>query len=283
MDKLKQYALLIRLNKPIGIYLLLWPTLWALWIASHGHPPLMISLVFVIGVFLMRSAGCAINDFADRDFDPHVTRTKTRPIASKKIKAYEALIIFISFSLIAFLLVVFFLNRYALYLSFFGVMITFIYPFVKRYSHLPQIVLGAAFSWGIPMAFASINNHIDFAAWLIFITAVIWPVIYDTFYAMSDREDDLSIGVKSSAIFFGQHDRLITALLQVCFFCLLLIVSLIYHFNFYFYLCFSVAIIFSIYQQYLIKHRERQLCFQAFLNNNWVGLFIFIGIVLNYL
>ncbi len=279
-QRIKQYALLTRLDKPIGLLLLLWPTLWALWIAANGLPPLKILLVFIAGVFLMRSAGCAINDFADRHVDGSVERTKNRPLASKKIHAHEAILVFLSLAFIAFLLVVVFLNRLTLYIAFFGLLITFVYPFCKRFTYLPQFVLGLAFSISIPMSFAAITNHVSGVAWLLFLAAAIWPVAYDTLYAMSDRDDDLKIGIKSTAILAGQYDRIFVAIAQALFLILLMLVGYFLRFNFGYYVVLLISLLFFIYQQWLVKNREPKKCFQAFLNNNWVGLVIFLGIVL---
>ena len=275
------YARLMRLEKPIGIFLLLWPTLWALWIAAEGMPDMLVFIVFMLGVFLMRSAGCVINDYADRDFDPHVARTKTRPIASGAVKPKEALVLFVVLCLTAFCLVLL-LNTYTILLSFGGAALAAIYPFMKRYTHLPQVVLGAAFAWAIPMAFAAQTNDIPIVAWLLFITTVLWAVAYDTMYAMVDREDDLKVGVKSTAILFGEADRFIIGIIQILVLSTLYIVGDQLGMSMPYYVALAVATGLSVYQQYLIKDREPARCFRAFLNNNWFGCIIFCGIAGHY-
>ncbi|MCU7858189.1 MAG: 4-hydroxybenzoate octaprenyltransferase [Candidatus Thiodiazotropha sp. (ex Lucinoma borealis)] len=223
-ERVRRYALLVRLHRPIGILLLLWPTLWALWIAGDGMPPWGIVLVFIAGVAIMRSAGCAINDYADREFDGHVARTQTRPIAAGLVSPSEAVVVFLVLTLLAACLLIF-LNWPTRIMSLVALLLAAIYPFMKRFTHLPQIMLGAAFGWAVPMAFMALNESIPLVAWLMFISAVIWALIYDTQYAMVDREDDLKIGVKSSAILFGRYDNLIVGLLQVFMIGLLLIVG----------------------------------------------------------
>lgn len=283
MQRLKYYAQLVRLDRPIGIYLLLWPTLWALWIAAEGIPPLLLLLIFVLGVVLMRSAGCAINDYADRDIDPHVERTRQRPLAAGHISAQEALLICALLCLLAFLLVVQ-LNTKTILLSLGAVVLALTYPFMKRIHSLPQAHLGAAFAWGIPMAFTAISNEWPpLVAWVLFIASLCWTVAYDTMYAMSDREDDLKIGVKSSAIFFGRYDKLVIGLLQLLTLVLLIWVGQLAHLGWIYYLSLLVALGFALYEQYLISQRERMRCFQAFLNNNWFGMAVFLGISLDYL
>jgi 4-hydroxybenzoate polyprenyltransferase len=215
LKRLKAYALLVRLHRPIGIYLLLWPTLWALWIAAGGWPRGDVLFIFLAGVVIMRSAGCAINDYADRHIDPHVARTRDRPVASGLVSPGEALVVFVVLCLLAFVLVLF-LNRLTILLSLVAVVLAGSYPFMKRLHHLPQVHLGAAFGWAVPMAFAAQTGEFPPAvAWLVFIAAVLWATVYDTFYAMADREDDLRLGVKSSAILFGDADRMITGVLQM--------------------------------------------------------------------
>ncbi|MFK5950374.1 MAG: 4-hydroxybenzoate octaprenyltransferase, partial [Methylococcales bacterium] len=213
LDRLEQYSLLIRLDRPIGIYLLLWPTLWALWIAAEGWPDPLVLFVFVTGVFLMRSAGCAINDFADRDIDPHIERTKDRPLAAGRVTSKETLVVFAALSLTAFALVLL-MNSLTIYMSFVGVALAASYPFAKRFHYMPQVHLGLAFGWAAPMAFTAQANEITAVTWLIFMATVLWATAYDTMYAMADRDDDLQIGVKSTAILFGEADKLIIALLQ---------------------------------------------------------------------
>ncbi len=277
-----QYFLLMRLHRPIGIYLLLHPTLWALWLASKGQPSLDLIIVFVLGVILMRSAGCVINDFADRKVDPHVRRTKDRPIASGLVSSKEALYLFIFLILLAFLLVLQ-LNFFTILLSIPAVCLAIIYPFMKRYTHFPQIILGAAFSWAIPMVFSAYLNEVPLLAWWLFVTALLWTVAYDTQYAMTDREDDLKIGVKSTAIFFGKFDKLIIGILQI----LVLISLSLIGFDQKLSLLYQMGVLgmagFFIYQQYLIKDRDPARCFEAFLNNHWAGLVVFMGLALSYL
>ena len=282
-QKLLYYIQLVRLNRPIGIYLLLWPTLWALWFAAEGLPDLQILFIFIAGVVLMRSAGCAINDYADREFDPHVSRTKLRPLAAGLITPKEALIVFISLSLIAFLLALR-LNALTLALSIVALLLAITYPFMKRFHHLPQVHLGAAFSWAVPMAFTAITGEFpSLIAWLLFIAAVLWTTAYDTMYAMCDREDDLKIGVKSSAILFGQHDRLIVGILQALTLILLGIVGVLANRGLWYWLGLGIAVGFALYQQWLIRKREPIPSLQAFLNNHWLGMAIFIGLALDYI
>jgi 4-hydroxybenzoate polyprenyltransferase len=280
-QRVLQYIYLTRLHKPIGIFLLLWPTLWALWIAGRGQPNPSIALVFILGVILMRSAGCVMNDFADRQIDGHVQRTRTRPLATGHVKTMEALILASCLAMLAFLLVLT-CNTLTIMLSFVGVILAIIYPFLKRVTHLPQLGLGLAFSWGVPMAFAAQTGQINRAAWFLFITAVVWPLIYDTIYAMVDREDDIRVGVKSTAVLLNAMDTLVLGLLQVLFVMMLFIVGLLYQLALPYYLSIFVTMIFFTYQQWLMKNRSPDQCWRAFLNNNWVGLVIFIGIVLSY-
>jgi 4-hydroxybenzoate polyprenyltransferase len=282
LERLRRYALLVRLNRPIGILLLMWPTLWALWIAGDGSPAWSIVLVFVMGVALMRSAGCAINDYADRDFDVHVARTQGRPIATGLVSPGEALGVFLALSLSAATLL-FFLNWPTRYMSLVALSLTAIYPFMKRYTHLPQVVLGAAFGWAVPMAFMALNETVPLVAWLLFCSALIWALIYDTQYAMVDREDDLKIGVKSSAILFGRHDKLIIGLLQLTMIGLLLVIGVMVGRGAIYYLGLVLGVGLFIYQQWLIREREPKACFEAFLNNNQFGMVIFVGLVIDYL
>lgn len=280
-DRLYQYMLLMRLHRPIGIYLLLWPTLWAVWIAGNGHPDLSIILIFSSGVILMRSAGCVINDYADKDFDPHVRRTKDRPLAARRITGRETLILFLLLGLLAFGLVLQ-LNWFTVQLSVIALLLAAVYPFTKRYTHLPQLFLGAAYSWSIPMAFAAQTAEIPLLAWLVFITNLLWTVAYDTMYAMVDRDDDLKIGVKSTAILFGNADRLIIALLQLIVFISLIIIGIQVGLGQLYYTGLALAALLAIYQQWLIYHRDPARCFQAFLNNHWLGMVVFLGIVADY-
>ncbi len=274
--------MLMRLHKPIGILLLLWPTLWALWIAAAGWPHAGVLTVFVLGVILMRSAGCVINDYADRKFDPHVQRTKDRPLASGKVSPREALILFVILCLLAFALVLT-MNRLTIGLAFVGAFLAATYPFMKRYTHFPQVYLGAAFGWAVPMAYAAQTGEIGRIAWLLFIATVLWATVYDTMYGMVDRDDDLKIGVKSTAILFGTADRLIIGILQVLLLLDLVLIGNQAALGLYYYFGLVVAAALALYQQYLIRNREPALCFQAFLNNNWFGAAIFCGIFLDYL
>ncbi|MBF2761089.1 MAG: 4-hydroxybenzoate octaprenyltransferase [Ectothiorhodospiraceae bacterium AqS1] len=272
------YLRLMRAHQPIGTLLLLWPTLWALWIAGDGHPQPTIVVIFVIGTFIMRSAGCVINDFADRKLDPHVERTRNRPLASGEIGSAEALALFIFLGLIA-LALVSMLNPLTWLYSIGGIILTATYPFMKRWTSLPQLYLGLAFAWGVPMAFAASTGEVPRLAWLIFTAVAIWAVAYDTIYAMVDREDDLKIGIKSTATLCGTHDR---ALIASCQITTIAILALVGHFQDFqgFYKAGLVATIalFS-YQQWLIRNREPRACFRAFLNNHWAGAAIFTGIV----
>lgn len=282
MGKLRHYIRLVRLDRPIGIYLLLWPALWALWVAAKGMPDFSILSVFVAGVVLMRSAGCAINDYADRHFDPHVARTKTRPLATGDISPREALGVFAVLTLIAFLLELQ-LNTLTIILSLVAVLLAMTYPFMKRFHHLPQAHLGAAFSWAIPMAFTAVTGEMPpVSAWLLFVAAVLWTTAYDTMYAMCDRDDDLKIGVKSSAILFARHDRLIIGILQLLTLLLLGIVGVLNGLDDWYWLGLLVAAGFALYQQWLIRDREPLPSLQAFLNNHWLGMAVFAGLALDY-
>jgi len=273
------YLALIRFNKPIGTLLLLWPTLSGLWLAARGRPDFHLVFIFAAGVFIMRSAGCVINDIADRNFDGNVERTRTRPLASQKIPVKEALQLF-GLLMLAALILVLFCNSLTIKLAFVGAVLATIYPFLKRVTHLPQLGLGAAFAWSIPMAFAAQTGEVPSAAWLIYVANVIWPIIYDTQYAMADRRDDLLIGVKSTAILFGRYDRLIIAFLQTVLMLLLIVVGVIFQLTIFYYASLIAVILLFAWQQYLIKDRDPPQCFAAFLNNSWVGLIIFIGILM---
>lgn len=276
------YWQLARLDRPIGTLLLLWPTWWALWIAAEGWPGAHLFAVFTLGVVFMRAAGCAINDFADRNIDGHVARTKQRPLATGAATAKGALLLFAGLSLGAFLLVVT-TNKLTILLSLPALALAFCYPFAKRYTHMPQIVLGAAFSMGIPMAFAAATNEVPAVAWLIFTANLLWTVAYDTFYAMVDRDDDLKIGVKSTAILFGDMDRVMTGSLQAMTLVALLMLGSRAELGAVFYGGVVIAAGLFCYQQWLIRARDKTLCFRAFLNNNWVGAAIFFGILFHYL
>lgn len=280
-DRLHQYWLLARFDKPIGIFILLWPTLWALWIAGNGRPDPLVLTVFVAGVVLMRAAGCVINDYADRDFDPHVDRCKQRPIAAGKVTPKEALIVFAVLCLSAFGLVLL-MNGYTIALSFVGAFLAASYPFMKRYTHLPQAYLGAAFGFAVPMAFAAQTGSIPLVGWILYLAVLLWALVYDTLYAMVDIEDDLKIGVKSTAILFGKRVREITASLQVIILALLIAVGQIQQLTPPYYVGLLLAASLAIYQQKLIFHFHKPDCFKAFLNNNWFGLVVYVGLVVAY-
>ncbi|MGH8434883.1 MAG: 4-hydroxybenzoate octaprenyltransferase [Pseudomonas sp.] len=272
---------LMRMEKPIGIYLLLWPTLWALWVAAKGVPSLSNLLIFVLGVILMRAAGCVINDYADRNFDGHVKRTRERPLASGKISPREALLLFAVLLILSFALVLC-TNATTVWLSFGGLALAACYPFMKRYTFYPQVVLGAAFSWGMPMAFTAETGDLPAAAWLLYFGNLLWTVAYDTYYAMADRDDDLRIGVKSTAILFGDADRLIIATLQGLALLCLLLAGGRFELGGYFHLGLGVAALCFAWQFYSTRTREPQACLAAFLHNHWAGLAIFLGIVADY-
>ncbi|MPW30145.1 4-hydroxybenzoate octaprenyltransferase [Agarivorans sp. B2Z047] len=277
----KPYWQLMRADKPIGTLLLLWPALWALWLAAEGLPDFSILLVFVLGVFFMRSAGCVINDFADRKVDAHVKRTAQRPLATGVVSEREALTLFFGLVVLSFLLVLS-QNTLTILLSFAALVLAAIYPFMKRYTHLPQLFLGLAFSWCIPMAYAAQTNAVPAEAWLLLVANVCWTVAYDTKYAMVDRDDDLKVGIKSTAILFGRFDKLIVALLQATSLLCLALLGHVKQLGFIFDLGLLAAAVLFVYQQKLIRYREREACFQAFLNNNYVGLAVFIGIASHY-
>ena len=281
-DKFKQYLLLIRLNRPIGIFLLLWPTLWGLWIASEGFPNTKILVVFLFGVFLMRSAGCILNDIIDKDFDKFVARTQNRPLASDKLSSIEAFIVAISLIFIAFLLVLT-TNTLTVQLSFVAVILAGAYPFLKRHTYLPQFFLGLTFGWSIPMAFAATTNSIPKIAWLLLIANILWAVVYDTIYAMIDREDDLKIGIKSTAILFDDADIFIIGLIQSLVLIALIVIGQQASLNTIYYFSLIIGGCLFLYQLYLIRNRDPKKCMQAFLNNNWFGLVVFIGLFINYL
>lgn len=279
---LQYYCVLMRLDKPIGTFLLLWPTLWALWLAGEGSPGIWVVTVFVLGVILMRSAGCVINDYADREIDAHVQRTRNRPLASGKVKPKEALGLFAILCLVAFGLVLT-LNQLTIMLSFVGAILAATYPFMKRYTYLPQAYLGLAFGWAVPMAYAAQTGAVPTVAWLLLIATVFWATAYDTMYAMVDRSDDLRIGVKSTAILFGEADKVIVGIIQFLMLLVLLIVGQRLELSMIYFASLFCVVLLMLYQQYLIKDRDGMRCFKAFLNNNWVGAVIFVGIVLHYL
>ncbi len=281
-EKLDSYRLLTRLDKPIGTYLLLWPTYWALWIASEGIPSFKLLVIFTLGVVLTRAAGCVINDYADRKIDGYVKRTANRPLPTGRVTPKEALTLFAVLMLLAFGLVLF-TNRETIILSVGGLLLASCYPFMKRYTYLPQVVLGAAFAWSIPMAFAAVSHTVPTYAWLIYIATLLWTVAYDTMYAMVDRDDDLKIGVKSTAILFGEADKLAIGLLQITTLLSLILLGVQREMSFIFYAGLMIAAGLFIYQQRLIQHRGRDNCFKAFLNNHYAGLAIFIGVLMHYL
>jgi 4-hydroxybenzoate polyprenyltransferase len=280
-EKLRCYAQLARLDRPIGNFLLLWPTLWALWLAAEGLPRPGVLVVFVLGVVVMRAAGCVINDYADRDFDRHVKRTRHRPLTTGRVSEREALSLFVLLCLLAFGLVLL-MNRLTILLSLGGVVLAATYPFMKRHTHLPQIHLGAAFGWAAPMAFAAQTGSVPALAWLVFVAAVVWATIYDTEYAMVDRDDDLKIGIRSTAILFGRQDRLIIGLLQAVMTFLLVLIGWQAQLGAVYFAGVALATPLFVYQQWLIRHRDRQGCFRAFLNNNIYGGIIFAGLALDY-
>ena len=281
VSQLRNYGKLMRLDKPIGIWLLLWPTLWALWLAGNGVPDQGLFIIFVLGVVVMRSAGCVLNDFADRKIDPYVERTRARPIASGAVAPMEALTLFAALGLIAIGLATM-LNTPARLLAIVGAALTVAYPFVKRYLSIPQFVLGAAFGWGVPMAFAAQTGTLPELAWLVFGAAMIWAVIYDTFYAMVDREDDKKIGVKSTAILFGEVDLFVIGGLQVLMLFALLLIGYRAQLGFWYYLSVAIAAALMGWHQWLARDRQPEGCFAAFLHNHLIGMVVFIGIVLHY-
>ncbi len=281
-ERLGLYVQLTRLNRPIGILLLLWPTLWAVWIAGAGHPSPLIVAVFVAGVVLMRSAGCVINDYADREFDPHVKRTRLRPLATGRVRPREAIVLFIVLSLVSFALVLL-LNPLTIALSLVGVALAISYPLMKRVTHLPQAYLGAAFGWAIPMAFTAQTGTVPPGGWLLFISSVIWAMVYDTMYAMVDRDDDLRIGVKSAAVLFGRYDRALIGAFQVGLLVILFAVGRLYGLGLVYDASLATGAGLMAYHQYLIRDCDRDRCFRAFLHNHWIGAIVFAGIVLDYL
>jgi 4-hydroxybenzoate polyprenyltransferase len=279
--QLREYALLMRLDRPIGILLLLWPTLWALWIAGAGRPDPHVFLVFVAGVVLMRSGGCVMNDFADREIDPHVERTRDRPLARGAVSPLEALLLASALGAIAFGLVLT-LNRLTVLLALAGAVLTIAYPFLKRVTHLPQIWLGASFGWSVPMAFAAQTGTVPQIAWLMFIAVILWAVVYDTMYAMVDREDDLRLGVRSTAILFGDADRVLLGIMQALLLLALWLVGRQAGLGGWYVAGLAIAAGLSLWQQYLIRDRRPADCFRAFLNNNYYGMAVFVGILLHY-
>lgn len=280
--QLRNYGLLMRIDKPVGIWLLLWPTLWALWLAGRGQPDQGLFIVFVLGVFFMRSAGCVLNDFVDRKIDPYVERTRSRPIAAGAVAPAEALILFAALSLIAIGLASL-LNRPAQLLAIVAAVLTVLYPFIKRFVSIPQFILGAAFGWAVPMAFAAETGSTSELAWLVFGTAMIWAVIYDTFYAMVDREDDLKVGVKSTAILFGEVDLFVIGGLQALMLVSLGLIGSRAALGVWYYASVLVAALLMVYHLWLARERKPDGCFKAFRHNHYIGMVIFIGIVLHYI
>ncbi|MEX3025786.1 4-hydroxybenzoate octaprenyltransferase [Proteus sp. STS61-E] len=280
-SKWQAYSRLMRIDKPIGALLLLWPTYWALWIAAKGFPDWHILIVFTIGVFSMRAAGCVINDFADRKIDGSVERTKNRPLPSGAVTEKESKILFIVLVILSFALVLT-LNTMTIWLSVAGLALAWFYPFVKRFSNLPQLILGMAFGWSIPMGFAAVSESLPLVCWLLFLVNIVWSVVYDTQYAMVDRNDDIKIGVKSTAILFGRYDKIIIGILQLVMLALLVGIGILLNLKGIYYWSLLLVTALFIYQQKLIAERERAPCFQAFMNNNYVGFVLFAGILFSY-
>ncbi len=280
-NKFQLYWRLMRFDRPIGIFLLLWPALWALWIAGEGRPDFLVTTVIVLGVVLMRAAGCVINDYADRDIDPHVQRTQARPLASGKVSSKQALILFVCLCLTAFGLVLL-LNWMTILLSFVGLILAASYPFMKRYTYFPQAYLGLAFGWAVPMSFAAQTQQIPEVAWLLYLATLLWALAYDTMYALADRDDDMKIGVKSTAILFDGLDRVFIAMFQVFVLLILYGIGEMLDFKWPYNLGLAVATVLCVYQQYLIRHRNPVDSIKAFLNNNWLGMAVFLGIVVQY-
>lgn len=281
-SKALAYWQLMRMDKPIGTLLLLWPTLWALIIAAQGVPDPKVLVVFILGVVFMRAAGCVINDFADRKVDGHVKRTSQRPLPSGRITSKEAVTLFLILALASFLLVLT-MNPLTIQLSFAGIVLAFIYPFMKRFTHLPQLFLGLAFSWSIPMAWAAQANELPVIVWFVFAINALWTIAYDTQYAMVDRDDDLKIGIKSTAILFGRFDKMVIGVLQLMTIAMLIYLGMWYQLGASFYWSLLIAGALFVFQQHLIRHRERELCFRAFLNNNYVGMIITVGLLVAFI
>ena len=279
---LREYALLMRLHRPIGIWLLLWPALWALWIAGQGRPDAKLLLIFVGGVVVMRSAGCVINDYADRDFDPSVARTRDRPLAAKRVAPDEALFLFVALGLVAVWLAMQ-LDPLARLYAVGGGVLTVTYPWLKRFVHLPQFYLGVAFGWSIPMAFAALTGEVPRIAWLLVTVVVLWAAVYDTMYAMVDRKDDAKLGIKSTAILFGEADRLIIAVMQAMALFALWLAGDEAGLGIWYRAGLAAAAAFFAFQLWLIRRREPEACFRAFNNNHFVGMVVFIGLALDYL
>ena len=281
LRRLPDFIQLCRLDKPIGIYLLLWPTLWALWIASDGSPSFKLLFVFIFGVILTRTAGCIVNDYADRDFDGKVERTANRPLATGRVSGKEALALAAVIGLMCLGLVLL-TNQFTVYLSVGGLILACSYPYMKRHTYLPQMVLGAAFAWSIPMAFAAVGQTLPAHAWLIYIATLLWTMAYDTLYAMVDREDDLKAGIKSTAILFGDLDLIMVGILDACAILALGLLGSSLEFTYWYYLGLTVASILLCWQLWQCRHRDTQRCFKAFLHNHWVGAAVFVGLFLHY-
>lgn len=280
-ERTRQYSLLMRLDKPIGTLLLLWPTMWALFIAADGLPSIHLLLVFSIGVFLTRSAGCVMNDYADRNFDRYVSRTRERPLTTGVVSTREAIYLITGLLLVAFLLVLT-TNRLTVMLSFIALPIGGLYPFMKRFVYFPQLFQGISFGWGIPMAFAAATGTVPKIAWLLYLCSILWSLTYDTMYAMVDREDDKKIGIKSTAILFEESDRFFIGIIQLMLLMAFTLVGTQLKFSNYYFIALFVVAAIMVYQQYLIKDRLPENCFRGFLSNNWLGAVVFAGIVLHY-
>jgi len=282
LRRASEYAQLMRLDRPIGTWLLLWPALWALWIAGGGRPEPRVLVVFVLGVFVMRAAGCVINDFADRNIDPHIRRTRDRPLAARRVSPREALVLFFVLNLVALYLVTR-LDPYTIKLAVIGALLTVSYPFIKRFFPLPQLYLGISFGgWSVLMAFAAQDGALPRVAWVLYIAAVMWAAVYDTIYAMVDREDDLKVGVNSSAILFADMDKFLIGVMQAMMLAALLLVGRNMHFGGWYQAGVGAAALLFTWQQWLIRRREPGGCLRAFLNNQYVGLVVFVGILLQY-
>lgn len=282
ISALPHYIKLTRLDRPIGIYLLLWPTLMALWLSAEGFPDLKTLIIFSLGVVFMRSAGCVINDYADRHIDTHVKRTRSRPLTSGLVTEKETLFVFAALLAGSFLLVLF-TNVLTIKMSVIAVALAATYPFMKRHTYLPQVVLGAAFAWAVPMAFTALGKPMNELTWLLFTATVVWTVAYDTLYAMVDREDDIKIGVRSTAILFGQADRLMVGLLQGMSWLAWLLIGIQAELGLFWWMALAIVLGLFVFQQWLIRERNTDACFRAFLNNHWVGMALFIGLVLEYM
>lgn len=280
-ERLPHFIQLTRLHKPVGTILLLWPALWGLWLAADGLPDLHLLVIFIAGAFVMRAAGCVINDFADRHIDGHVKRTRDRPIATGKVKPWEALVLFVVLSLVGLGLVLL-TNTLTLWLALIGMVIIAAYPFMKRYTHLPQAVLGLAWGWTIPMAFAAQAEALPPPLWTLVVGVITWTMVFDTFYAMVDRDDDLKLGVKSTAILFGDQDLAMIAVLQVITLAAFILAGGRFGLGLWYFLAVAVVALLFAYQLVISRHRDRDACFRAFMNNRWVGVVLFAGLVLDF-